>query len=198
MLQIFLKTLFSYGQDIKRYLVADHGHPLFMLLTKPGLWITFQYRFSRWVKFHFNIPILRQILKLIFAIGQLLVAVFLNCEFPNIAKIGDGLYLPHPYGIVIHCDAKIGSGCCICQQVAIGIGGRGEKMGVPTIGDRVFISPGAKIFGAITIGNDVIIGANAVVNKSLPDNAVAAGVPAKIISHKGSQDYISPRKKELI
>ncbi len=70
------------------------------------------------------------------------------------------------------------------------MGGRGSKSGVPKIGDQVFIEPGVKMFGKIVVGNNVAIGANAVVTKNLPDNVVALGVPAKIISHKGSQDYI--------
>ena len=56
--------------------------------------------------------------------------------------------------------------------------------GTPTIGDNCIIYPGAKIFGKITIGNNVVIGANAVVNKDVPDNAVVAGVPARIIRYK--------------
>jgi len=51
------------------------------------------------------------------------------------------------------------------------------------------MAPGAKIFGPITIGNDVAIGANAVVTKDLPDNAVAVGIPARIISYEGSKDF---------
>jgi serine O-acetyltransferase len=70
------------------------------------------------------------------------------------------------------------------------VGGRGENRGSPKLGDRVFVGPGACLFGSITIGNDVAIGANAVVTKDLPDNAVAVGVPAKIVSYKGSQDFI--------
>jgi serine O-acetyltransferase len=102
--------------------------------------------------------------------------------------------MPHTNGIVIHIDAKIGNYCNLGQQVTIGVGGRGEKRGTPKLGNRVFVGPGAKIFGAITIGNDVAIGANAVVTKDLPDNAVAVGIPAKVISYEGSKDFIIYRK----
>jgi serine O-acetyltransferase len=84
----------------------------------------------------------------------------------------------------------MGEYCNLSQGVTIGVGGRGENSGCPKLGDRVFIGPGAKILGSISIGNDVAIGANAVVTKDLPDNAVAVGVPAKIISYKGSKDFI--------
>lgn len=91
----------------------------------------------------------------------------------------------HSGSIVVHPEAKIGSWCYIFQGVTIG-----QDMpphSVPQIGDNVLISPGAKIFGDICIGNNVMIGANAVVNKSFPEwHCRIAGVPAKIISEKGN------------
>ncbi len=59
---------------------------------------------------------------------------------------------------------------------------RGSKKGTPIIGDSVYIGPGAKIIGNVNIGNDVMIGANAVITKDLPPFAVAVGVPARVIS----------------
>lgn len=61
------------------------------------------------------------------------------------------------------------------------IGGRSGHYEVPKIGDNVDICAGARVLGPITIGNNVVIGANAVVINDIPDNAVVAGVPAKII-----------------
>lgn len=63
--------------------------------------------------------------------------------------------------------------------------GGGE--GYPTIGNRCFIGAGAKIIGNIIIGDDVVIGANAVVTKDIPSGSVVGGVPAKIISNNGSE-----------
>jgi serine O-acetyltransferase len=57
--------------------------------------------------------------------------------------------------------------------VTIGIAGTGDKLGAPVLGDNVYIAPGARLFGKITIGNNVKIGANAVIYKSIPDNSVA-------------------------
>ena len=91
----------------------------------------------------------------------------------------------HSGSIVVHPEAKIGNWCCIFQGVTIG-----QHMlphSVPKIGDNVMINAGAKIFGDICIGNDVMIGANAVVNKSFPEgHCRIAGVPARIISNKGN------------
>lgn len=81
--------------------------------------------------------------------------------------------------------------------MTIGVNGRGEKSGVSKVGDRVFIGPGARLFGAIKIGNDVAIGANSVVTKDVPDRAVVMGVPAKIINFNGSQEYVSYRDEVL-
>jgi serine O-acetyltransferase len=111
-------------------------------------------------------------------------------EIEYTTRIGSGLYIPHMIGIVVHMDAVIGKNCHISQNVTIGQLNRGDRKGSPIIGDNVYIAPGAVIVGKINIGNNVVIGANSVVNHDLPDNAVAAGMPAKIISMKGSQDYI--------
>lgn len=106
-------------------------------------------------------------------------------------RIGPGLYLPHRGGIVVNRRCVIGANCNLSHQVTLGIANRGEHKGCPVIGDRVYIGPGAKIFGAITIGDDAAIGANAVVARDVPANAVAVGIPARVISMKGSQGYVN-------
>ena len=63
-------------------------------------------------------------------------------------------------------------------------GGNSKYLGVPTIGNNVYIGKGAIVFGGIVVGDNVTIGANAVVNKPIPPNAVVAGVPAKILKFK--------------
>src|SRR6266850_6129103 len=72
------------------------------------------------------------------------------------------------------CRAVIGRNFNLSQCATIGTGGSGEKMGAPAIGDGVYVAPGARVFGRITIGSNVKIGANAVVYKDIPDNAVVA------------------------
>lgn len=94
---------------------------------------------------------------------------------------GPGLCLTHWGTIVVSTYAKVGKNCRIHPSSCIGNHG-----GAPTLGDNVYIGPGAKVFGNITIGNNVAIGANAVVNKSFPDNVTIAGSPARIISQKSS------------
>ena len=95
----------------------------------------------------------------------------------NTGKIGGGLLLPHPNGVVIHPDVEIGPNCLIFQQVTIGTGSR---PGVPRIGGHVDIGAGAKILGGVVIGDHAKIGANAVVISDVPAGAVATGIPAVI------------------
>jgi serine O-acetyltransferase len=106
-------------------------------------------------------------------------------------KIGKGLYIGHFGGIVIHGDAEIGAFCNFSQGMTIGILARGKNTGIPKIGDRVFIGPGATILGGISIGDDVLIGTNAIVTFDVPDHSVVAAPLATIISDKGSDGYIT-------
>ncbi len=99
-------------------------------------------------------------------------------DIPLNCRIGGGLLIPHPNGIVIHPDAEIGPNCLIFQQVTIGYGGPRE--GLPKIGGQVDIGAGAKILGGLTIGNHARIGANAVVLHDVPEHGVAVGIPARV------------------
>jgi serine O-acetyltransferase len=100
-----------------------------------------------------------------------------GADIPLTSRIEGGLLIPHPSGIVIHPQARIGPNCLLFQQVTIGASGGG----VPTLGGHVDVGAGAKIVGAVTIGDHAVIGANAVVVRDVPAGAVVAGIPARII-----------------
>ena len=99
---------------------------------------------------------------------------------------GPGLSIAHWGSIVVHSDVKVGNNCRIHSAVNIGV----FNGACPTIGNNVYIAPGAKLFGGITIGDNVIVGANAVVNKDVPSNFTVGGIPARIISHKDSSELV--------
>ena len=109
---------------------------------------------------------------------------------PN-TNIGEGFYIGHFGSIVVNSKAVSGKNCNISQDVTIGQANRGKNIGYPIIGENVYIGPGAKIIGAIHIGNNVAIGANCVVTKDIPDNSVVVGVPGQVISFKGSEGYVN-------
>lgn len=136
----------------------------------------FFYRISHWC-YIYRIPLLPKLI-------TLLIFIVYNSKVPYQAKIGKGTKLGYGgIGVVIHKDSVIGNNCMIAQHVTIG-GGNSRYPGLPVIGDNVHISHGAIVFGGISIGDNVEVGANAVVCKPVPDNAVVAGVPAKILRLK--------------
>ena len=98
------------------------------------------------------------------------------------AILGPGLFIDHATGVVIGETAEVGDDVTIYHGVTLGGSGRDTGKRHPTIGDRVIIGAGAKVLGAIKIGDDSRIGANAVVVKEVPASAVVVGVPGQIIS----------------
>lgn len=107
------------------------------------------------------------------------IRVIYSCELPTNLKLGKGVVLKHNgLGVVIHPDAIIGENTQIYQNVSIA--GRNNR-GTPIIGKNVFIGCGACILGGVKIGDNVSIGANAVVLDDIPENAVVVGVPGKVI-----------------
>lgn len=101
-----------------------------------------------------------------------------QAEIPLNSRIEGGLLLPHPNGVIIHPEARIGPNCLIMQQVTIGT--REGGGGLPRIEGHVDIGAGARILGNVSIGEHSLIGANAVVTKDVPPHSIAAGVPARL------------------
>jgi serine O-acetyltransferase len=110
--------------------------------------------------------------------------VVTGADIDLMARIGGGLVLPHPSGVVIHPGATIGVNCLIHQQVTIGTRNDepSEAWSVPAIEEHVKIYSGARILGPVRIGAYATIGANSVVLKDVPRNATVVGVPARRIS----------------
>ena len=105
-------------------------------------------------------------------------------------RIGSGLYIGHFGNIVIHGDTIIGNNCNISQGITIGVSNYGKNIGIPLIGNNVFIGPGACVFGKINIGDNVTIGANAVVTESIPDRVTVLSPKAVTIEKDLSSFYI--------
>lgn len=97
------------------------------------------------------------------------------------ASIGSGFFIDHGMGVVIGETAEIGKDVTLYHGVTLGGTSVNKGKRHPTIGDRVVIGAGAKVLGAITIGEDSRVGANAVVVKSVPANSVVVGVPGQIV-----------------
>lgn len=104
-------------------------------------------------------------------------------------RIGIGLELPHPQGIVIGESVEIGDGCQIYQQVTLGSARKGDyKFGLqPRLGNRCRLFAGAKVIGDVTLGDNVTVGANAVLLRDAPDGTTCVGVPARVIGDTGAK-----------
>jgi serine O-acetyltransferase len=134
------------------------------MIRSVGLRAVLFYRASRWLYTHGR----RIAAKTLSRIGTSLTRAEISCQ----AKIGPGLDLAHPFGVIIGGETVIGSHCKIGQYVTLGgnlgkVSPTGQEY--PHIGDRVTILAGSVVAGPVQIGDDVIIGANCVVTKSVPD-----------------------------
>lgn len=121
-----------------------------------------------------GVPILPAIVK---QVNQALTGADISPD----AAIGPGLVLFHPNGVVIGAGSTIGSGCVVQQGVTVGGLGGPRSAGVArtALGNDVFLGAGARVIGAIEVGDRVVVGANAVVTKSVPPDHSALGVPAR-------------------
>ena len=195
----FLKyDLYRYFYPNDRVHHIGLGSKIKKIVLTQGIWALVVYRAGSWcVRNKKVMGISSRILMPLLTAVQKFVEMATGIEIPFTAKIGRGLYIGHFGQIILSPMATMGEFCNISQGITIGQAGRGEDQYVPIIGDRVYIGPGAKLFGKITIGNDVAIGANAVVTKDLPDNAVAVGIPAKVMNLSSSRDFVNFNRQKM-
>lgn len=95
---------------------------------------------------------------------------------------GPGLSIAHPGTLIVNSRAQIGAFCRLHPLVTIGI----ADGGVPTIGDFVYVGPGAVIYGSVHVGDQAVVGANSVVSKDVPPMSTVAGAPARVVGARGS------------
>jgi serine O-acetyltransferase len=160
-------------ENIRQDLRAHRG-----AWSAQGFWVLVVYRFGRW-RYGIRPAILRKFFSLLYKIAFKWIQIVTGVELPCEVEIGQNFVIEHFGGIVISGYAKFGDNCRIRNGVVVGLR-RVDEPSAPVIGDNVDIGAGAKILGPISIGNNVAIGANAVVLDDVPDNCVAAGVPAVI------------------
>ena len=148
-------------------------------LRKCGFWKLFiafpEFRYQFFYRLRMHSQLLRLLLKPLSLHNPL--NLYINCT-----EIGNGLFIEHGFSTVIACK-HIGENCWINQQVTIGYS---DVIHCPYIGNNVEIKAGAKVIGDVHIGDDVIIGANAVVVKDVPSHSIVVGVPAKVIKTRNS------------
>jgi serine O-acetyltransferase len=173
----------AFAQDLKRWrhrqFQPQDGQPLTMSLSlkealvllylHPALWATAFYRMARWCHVH-RVRVLPSLLT------RMNLFLF-GVEIGPMVPIGPGFYLAHPVGVVI-IARRIGANATFVGSNTVGMRNEWE---FPEIGDAVFIGVGARILGAVKIGDGSKIGANAVVVDDVPAGTTAVGIPARVV-----------------
>lgn len=183
-----------YKQDIARYKKhREHASMLNLCLTEQGLWALLQYRMASALYRSSRPMLVKTPVFILMLVWQKLVEMAAGITLPCQATIGPGLYIGHYGNIIVSPDAVIGHTCNLSQGVTIGVSGRGQRRGVPVIGNRVYIAAGAVVAGKITIGDDVVIAANSLVITDVAAHTTVMGVPAQVINTHGSETYLDPQ-----
>jgi len=155
-----------------------------VLLSYSGLHAVWMHRINHWLWMHK--------LKLMGRLSSQFTRWLTGIEIHPGATLGPGFFIDHGMGVVIGETAEVGADVTLYHGVTLGGTSTEKSKRHPTIGDRVVIGAGAKVLGAITIGDDSRIGANAVVVKSVPPNSVVVGVPGQNIARSKPHRVADP------
>src|SRR5213594_844616 len=150
-----------------------------VILTYAGFHALLAYRLSHWLWAR-GVPFVPRVIS---QLARWLTGI----EIHPAAKIGTGFFIDHGMGVVIGETAEIGDYVTLFQGVTLGGTGKERGKRHPTLGNHVVVGAGAKMLGGIKIGDNVKIGANSVVLKSVPPNSTVIGVPARIIKTEGRE-----------
>ena len=154
-------------------------------LGAQGFWVMVVYRFGRW-RYRLRPAIVRKPFSLMYHVLFKIIQIVTGIELPCEVEIGRNFVIDHFGGIIISGYARFGDDCRIRNGVVVGLR-RVEDKRAPIIGNNVDIGAGAKLLGPIQIGDNVLVGANAVVLCDVPNNSIAVGVPA-IVRPRSMQD----------
>lgn len=146
----------------------------FIYVIHPRMWPVVLFRLS----YFFT----QNHLGIVGKIFSILNQILFSCDIARNAKIEGGFYLPHPVGVVVGETAVIGKNCILHQGVTLGDRGECHEGSDPQLGDYIEIGTGAKVLGAVHLGNYVRVGANSVVLKDVAEYEVVAGIPARVIA----------------
>jgi len=159
--------------------------------TRPGFQALAVHRFGNW-RMRVKPKLMRAPLSVAYRALFRSVRNVYGIELPYSAHIGRRVVIEHQGSIVVHGNAVVGDECILRQNVTLGNRTMDQPWDAPILGPRVNVGAGAKILGAVTIGEGAQVGANAVVHVDVPAGAVAVGVPARLITNANG---ISPREE---
>ena len=150
-----------------------------VILTYAGFHALLAYRLAHWLR-NKGVPFIPRVIS---QLARWLTGI----EIHPAAQIGTGFFIDHGMGVVIGETAEIGHHVTLFQGVTLGGTGKERGKRHPTLGNHVVVGAGAKILGGIKVGDNVKIGANSVVLKSVPPNSTVTGVPARVVKMEGER-----------
>jgi serine O-acetyltransferase len=172
-----ISTLQSIHRDIRAALDRDPAahDALHVVLTYPGFQARQLHRLA-YTLHRAGVPLLPHLV-------AWLNRWFTGVEIHPEAKIGEGLFIDHGMGVVIGETAEIGDNCHLTQGVTLGGTSNRREKRHPTLGNNVVVGAGAKLIGAISVGDFARIGAGSVVVTNVPPYATVVGVPGKVVAY---------------
>lgn len=190
-----MSVLDKVREDLAHYAMHDKTHVGIafvarMIFLTPGFQLVLSLRIQELL---FRVPFIGRLLR---RIVWWLTCIVFGSEIAMAASVDGGLYVPHPYGIVVGACA-VGKRVAILQHVTLGRRDHTDE-GWPRIEDGVSLMAGCVVLGDITVGRNAVVGANAVVLKDVPPNSVAVGVPARIVSQLVAQEDSGDLKPGIV
>ena len=152
--------------------------------TRPGFRAVAVHRIGQW-RMGIKPKLLRAPFSILYRAMFRRICRAYGIELPYTVALGRRVILEHQHGIVIHGNCVIGDDCVIRQGVTLGNKSVATRFEAPRLGNRVDVGAGAKVLGPVFVGDDAVVGANAVVVRDVPPAATAVGVPARIIKRAG-------------
>jgi serine acetyltransferase len=169
-------AFFKLKQDIERYLVDCRISSSLKLLFILDFWPVFFLRLEEWTVGLSTLP--RVVMNIVLLFLRPLVQGMSGTRIFSGSRIGGGLLLHTSVGIIVTPKAVIGENCTLFAGASVVHKADGTGAGAPVIGDNVKLMNGCKVVGAVVIGDNSVVGANAVVLRDVPPGFTATGVPA--------------------
>ncbi len=190
------RTVYRIRVDLYRYGGARGRRAfLYHFLRNPGFHCTTLFRLCQYLR---AAAWTRWTVGVLAAWLRRRAGVRYGISLPVETEVGPGLYIGHFGGIVVNGGVRIGPNCNLSQNVTLGKAHRGGRAGVPALRAGVYVGPGAVVIGAIRVGDNAAIGANAVVTRDVAPGTVVGGVPAREISHDGAVGLVNHTDYETV
>jgi serine O-acetyltransferase len=190
----------NFRADLDRHFVyhpdASTARKVKLALEVDGLWALSVYRWDRSLTTATKRGVLHGLARGVCSVARTWVRLVTGIHLDPDAKIGPGFYIGHFGSIYVGPGVEIGKQSSISQLCHVAAAGPVDAPGTPVVGERVYLGTGCKVLGGVRVGPGAAVGANAVVMSDVPPNAVVAGVPASVISDKGSGDFIYLGERE--